>query len=73
MDFPDRISNLLFFRGEGIDGYYEGSNLITDDKPILEFSTPLNLIKKENEGSAGDDVLNYLRSAKEEKNYGGGR
>ena len=73
LDFPDRIYNLLFFRGEDIDGYYEGSNLITDDKPILEFSTPLNLIKKENESSAGDDVLNYLRSAKGEKNYGWGR
>jgi hypothetical protein len=69
LDSIDRIYNLLLFRGEDIKGYYKGSNLVTDDKPILEFSSPINHIKKlsRTESPTMDDILNYLRSVKDGK------
>jgi spermidine synthase len=62
LDSPEKISNLLFFKGEDIKDYYRNADFITDDKPILEFSTPITNIKKlsKDESPAMDDILRYI-------------
>jgi len=40
----EEISQLLLFTDEQMQGYAEDAKLITDDKPILEFSTAKNVL-----------------------------
>jgi spermidine synthase len=52
------ILHLFLFDEEGMRGYGEGAPLITDDRPILEFSTPINLAV----GGMSEQVLADLES-----------
>jgi len=58
----DQILNLLLFTEKDIGDYIQKADFITDDKPKLEFTTPLNNIKKRSqlENEAMNDLMSYL-------------
>ena len=53
----DDIYHLLIFTGEGMQGYGKDAELITDDKPILEFSTAKNVFNQ-----APKEVINDIEN-----------
>ncbi|MEX0932737.1 MAG: hypothetical protein WDZ77_01410 [Candidatus Pacearchaeota archaeon] len=59
----EEIYNLLIFTSEQMEGYAQDSDLVTDNNPILEFSTAKNVLNQ-NPGAVIEDIENYL----EEKN-----
>lgn len=60
-DAADRMSFLLVFSGEQMTGYAEGSEMITDDNMLLEFSTSRNFLRVDREGVM-KDITGYLQN-----------
>ena len=56
----EEIYYLLLFRGEQMQGYANEAKLITDDKPILEFSTAKNVFVQKPE-EVINDIKNFIK------------
>lgn len=55
----EEIYNLLVFTSEDLEGYAQDADIITDDRPILEFSTAKNALNH-NPKSVIDDINKYI-------------
>ena len=60
----DDIYHLLIFTGEGMQGYGKDAELITDDNPILEFSTVKNVFYQKSQEIISDLVKNIEENKK---------
>jgi spermidine synthase len=61
----ERIRELLLFTNRELEGYEIGASALTDDRPRLEFTTPLRWIGgtgRSSSGEALDDLLRYGRA-----------
>ncbi len=54
---PEQVMNLLLFKGEELDGYFDGARMITDDYPKMEFAAAMNKIKNT---SSSDQVIAHI-------------
>jgi spermidine synthase len=62
LDSGERLHDLLLFGDRELEGYADGARALTDDRPRLEFSTPLRWIRSGRRGwesQALDDLLRY--------------
>lgn len=62
LDSGEKIHALLLFGDRELEGYADGASVLTDDRPRLEFTTPLRWIRRDGrgwEGQALDDLLRY--------------
>jgi hypothetical protein len=55
----EEISHLLLFTDEQIQGYAENAEIVTDDKPILEFSTAKKVLMQDPRAVI-EDINNFL-------------
>ncbi len=58
----EKVHDLLLFGDRELDGYDVGANVLTDDRPRLEFTTPLRWIRARGRGletQALDDLIRY--------------
>jgi spermidine synthase len=58
----EEIYNLLIFTSEQMNGYADDAKLITDDKPILEFSTAKNVLNQ-NPKAVIQDINKFFRGS----------
>ncbi|MBR9679365.1 MAG: hypothetical protein GON13_03800 [Nanoarchaeota archaeon] len=58
-DAADRIEFLLMFADEDLHGYSDNVQLITDDKPLLEFSVAKNIFRVDREGVV-NDLISFI-------------
>lgn len=61
----DEVHHLLLFTGRDMEGYAEDAELITDDRPILEFSTARRALNQYPEEVIGD-INGFLAGSKKE-------
>jgi len=64
LDSSDDILHLLLFTDEQMKNYGEGAELITDDNPILEFSTVKNVFYQKSQEIISDLVKNIEENKK---------
>lgn len=57
----EKIYNLLLFTSEQMLGYADNAKIITDDKPILEFSTAKNILNQ-NPKEVIEDIENFIKN-----------
>lgn len=60
----DQLKNLLYFMDEQMQGYGDGYPLITDDNPILEFSSAKIMILGGDPRRVINDMENFLGGKK---------
>ena len=56
----EKIYHLLLFTGEDMQGYGKDSELVTDDRPILEFSTAKKMLNQ-NPTAVIRDIVNFIK------------
>lgn len=63
LDSGDKVSSLILFDNKDIDGYAQSAPLITDDRPILEFSTAKEVLNQDPEAVI-ENINKFLEGGK---------